>query len=158
MRRFTPIELAIGAALLGSIAAIGVPAFLRELHASRFSEPVDALGRMSTAAIRYAEQNHGLPDSAPLTPPVPARGKRETFPPEIWNHPTWNALSFQATPDGVPFAYAYAFDAQPAGFVARAHGDLDGDGIYSTFEVRATAQPGEPLKIEPGMYVESELE
>lgn len=158
MRRFTPIELAIGAALVGSIAAVAIPAFVRELHASRFSEPVEALGRMSTGAVHYAEQTHKLPDSAPLTPPAPARGKRETFPPEIWGHPTWRALSFQAAPDGVPFAFAYSFDAQPAGFVARANGDLDGDGVYSTFEVRATATASEPLKIEPGMYVESELE
>ena len=108
MRRFTPIELAIGASLLGSLAAIAIPAFVRELHASRFSEPVDALARMSTAAVQYAEQTHKLPDSAPLTPPAPARGKREAFPAEIWNHPTWQALSFQAAPSGTPFAYAYA--------------------------------------------------
>jgi Tfp pilus assembly protein PilE len=158
MRRFTPIELAIGASLLGTLAAIAIPAFVRELHASRFSEPVDALARMSTAAVQYAEQTHKLPDSAPLTPPAPARGKREAFPAEIWSHPTWQALSFQAAPEGTPFAYAYAFDAQPNGFIARAQGDLDGDGVYSTFEVRGTAAPGEPLKIDPGMYVESELE
>lgn len=158
MRRFTPVELAIGVALFGSIAAVAIPAFFRELHASRFSEPVDALNRMATGAIHYAEQTHKLPDSAPLTPASPARGKKEAFPAEIWAHPTWIALDFQAVPDGVPFAYAYAFDAQPAGFVARAHGDLDGDGVFSTFEIRGAATPGEPLKIVPGMYVESELE
>jgi hypothetical protein len=158
LRRFTPIELAIGAALLGSVAAIAIPAFVRELHASRFSEPIDALGRMSTATIRFAEQTHKLPDSAPLTPPSPARGKKEAYPADLWSHPTWKALAFQAAPDGVPFAFAYEFEALPAGFVARAHGDLDGDGVYSTFEVRGSAQPGEPLKIEPGMYIESELE
>lgn len=158
MRRFTPIELAIGVSLIGSLAAVAIPAFVREIHASRFSEPVDALARMSTGAVQYAEQTHALPESAPLTPAAPARGKRELFPPEIWSHPTWQALSFQAAPDGTPYAYAYAFDTQTNGFVARAHGDLDGDGIYSTFEVRGTAAAGEPLKIEPGMYIESELE
>lgn len=158
MRRFTPIELAIGASLLGSLAAVAIPAFVRELHSSKFSEVTGALGRMSTATIHYAEQTHKLPDSAPLTPPVPPRGKHESFPPEIWSHPTWQALSFQASPSGSPFAYAYAFDAHPAGFVARAHGDLDGDGIFSTFEVRGAAAPNEPLRVEPGMYVENELE
>lgn len=158
MRRFTPIELAIGTALLGSVAAVAIPAFFRELHASRFSEPIDALNRMSIATIHYAEQSHKLPDSAPLTPAAPARGHKEPGTADTWSHPTWKALAFQAAPDGVPFAYAYQFDAQPAGFVATAHGDLDGDGIYSTFEMRGTASAGEPLKIEPGMYVESELE
>jgi len=158
MRRFTPIELAIGVSLLGSIAAVAIPAFVRELHASRFSEPVDALNRMSVGAIHYAEQTHRLPDSAPLTPAQPARGKSEAFPADIWSHPTWKALDFQAAPDGVPFAFAYEFEAQPAGFVSRAHGDLDGDGVFSTFEIRGAASPGEPLTIVPGMYVESELE
>jgi hypothetical protein len=158
MRRFTPIELAIGVALLGSVCAVAIPAFVRELHASRFSEPIDALGRMSASAIHYAELNHKLPDSAPLTPPAPARGKRESFPSDIWSHPTWKALEFQAAPEGVPFAYAYEFESQAAGFVCRARGDLDGDGVLSTFEIRATASPGEPLRIEPGMYIEQELE
>ncbi len=158
MRRFTPIELALGAALLGSVAAVSIPAFFHELHASRFAEPIDALARMSTGAIRYAEQTHKLPDTAPLTPAAPARGKKESAPAEIWQHPTWKALAFQAAPEGVPFAYAYGFDALPAGFIAHAHGDLDGDGVFSTFEMRGSARVGEPLKIDPGMYVESELE
>lgn len=158
MRRFTAIELAIGAALFGSVAAVAVPAFVHELHASRFSEPIDALTRMSTSTIAYAERTHSVPDSAPLTPGAPARGHAEAVPPETWSHPTWKALGFQAAPDGVPFAFAYQFDGQRAGFVATAHGDLDGDGVYSTFEMRGSAAPGEPLKIEPGMYVESELE
>ncbi len=41
MRRFTPVELAIGVALAGSLAAVTIPAFVRELHASHFVEPTD---------------------------------------------------------------------------------------------------------------------
>ncbi|MBX3231646.1 MAG: hypothetical protein KIT84_23535 [Labilithrix sp.] len=158
MRRFTPIELAIALSLAGTIAAIAVPTFARELHASRFSEPIDALQRMSTQTISYVEVHHELPASAPMTPEAPPRGAKQAYPAEIWEHPTWKALSFQPAPDGVPIAYAYAFDAHADGFVAHAHGDLDGDGVLSTFEMRGKAKPGEPLAIEPGLYVESELE
>ena len=43
-------------------------------------------------------------------------------------------------------------------FVATAHGDLDGDGVLSTFEVRGERIPGQPARVLPGMFVEQELE
>jgi hypothetical protein len=36
----------------------------------------------------------------------------------------------------VPQYYQYEYEVTPTGFVARAHGDLDGNGIFSTFEIR----------------------
>lgn len=158
MRRFTPIELAIGVALLGSVAAVAVPTFVREVHASRFSEPLDALARMSQGAVAYAEANGHFPESAPLTPATPPPGRKEALPEETWDEPHWRALDFRPVPTNAPQAYAYAFDSQGVTFVARAHGDLDGDGIFSTFEVRGSIPPGGQPRIEPGMYVEAELE
>lgn len=158
MRRFTPIELAVGVALLGSVAAVAVPVFLRDLHASRFIEPTAALARMSQNAVIYAEAKHTFPESAPLTPATPPRGTKEVDPPGTWEHPAWRALDFRPVPEGVPHAYAYAFDSRGTSFVARAHGDLDGDGVLSTFEVRGVAPADGPPRVEPGMYVEAELE
>lgn len=34
-----------------------------------------------------------------------------------------------------PQYFQYDYEATPTSFVARAHGDLDGDGVFSTFEV-----------------------
>jgi len=159
VRRFTPVELAIGVALLGSLLAVAVPAFVREMHASRFVEPTDGLARLAASAVAYADENGGkLPASAPLTPASPPRGKKEADPPGTWEHPTWKAVAFRPAPDGVPHAYSFAFEAQPAGFVAQARGDLDGDGVLSTFEVRGHVRPGEKAAVAPGMYVEAELE
>ncbi|MBX3214434.1 MAG: hypothetical protein KF850_20530 [Labilithrix sp.] len=158
MRRFTPIELAIGAALLGSIAAVAVPTFARELHASRFVEPIDALARMSQNAAAQAEATRRFGDSAPLTPSAPPRGTKEVTPTEAWEHPAWLAIDFRPVNDGAPHAYAYAFDSRGDAFTARAHGDLDGDGIFSTFEVHGLVPVDGPPRVEPGMYVESELE
>ena len=56
MRRFTPVELAIGVALVGSILAVAVPTFVRDVHASRLVEPTDGINRMSANAIMYADQ------------------------------------------------------------------------------------------------------
>jgi hypothetical protein len=158
VRRFTPVELAVGVALLGSAAAVFVPAFVKELHASRFVEPTDGLARLGQAAVAHAEAHEQFPDSAPLTPAAPPRGKKEADPPGTWDHPTWKALSFRASADGVPHAYSFAFDSQRSAFVAQARGDLDGDGVLSTFEIRGAMRPGEKPQVAPGMTIDSELE
>jgi hypothetical protein len=158
VRRFTPIELALGASLLGCIAAVAIPTFVREIHASRFVEPTEGLARLGTAAVAFAEVNGRFPDSAPLTPAAPPRGKKQVDPPGTWDAPTWKALEFRAAPEGVPHAYAFAFESTGSSFVARARGDLDGDGILSTFETHGTARPGEPPRVEPGLTIDSELE
>lgn len=158
LRRFTPIELGIGFALAGSIAAVAVPTFIREVHASRFVEPVRGLERLAASAVAYAEAHGHFPESAPLTPPVPPRGKKEADPPEIWDAPTWAALDFRPAPEGVPHAYSFEFESTGDTFIARARGDLDGDGIFSLFEVRGAMGPGVAPHVVPGMYVEAELE
>jgi type II secretory pathway pseudopilin PulG len=156
--RFTPIELAIGASLLGSVAAVAVPVFVRDVHASRLTEPVDGLARIGKAAVAHAEAHGSFPPSAPLTPATPPRGTKEADPPGTWDAPTWVALGFRPSPEGIPHAFAFSFESTGDTFVAQARGDLDGDGILSTFEIRGAAHPGSPPAVEPGMYVEAELE
>ncbi len=161
MRRLTPVELAIGAALLGSLMAVAVPAFLRDLHASRFVEPTEGLERLGASAVAYAIANERFPDSAPLTPSAVPRGKKEADPPGTWETPTWKALAFRPAAEGVPHAYAFSFESTSGGaaFVAQARGDLDGDGVLSTFEIRGrNAHESAPPLVVPGMYVEAELE
>jgi hypothetical protein len=164
-RGLTAVEAAVVFAIGGSLLAVAVPAFVRELHASRFAEPVEGLARMGQGALAYAATRparDAFPPSAPLTPAAPPRGTRELDPPGAWDHPTWVALKFRAAPEGVPHAFAFGFDSAPGAtrstFIARAHGDLDGDGVRSTFELRGHAQDGEPAVLEPGMYVENEVE
>ena len=158
MRRFTAVELAIGVALLGSLMAVAVPAFSRDLHASRFVEPTEGLARLGASAVAYATTNGRFPDSVPLTPQAPPRGTREADQPGTWDGATWKALAFRPSGEGVPHAYAFSFESTSGGsaFVAQARGDLDGDGVLSTFEIRGRAAP-EPAVL-PGMYVEAELE
>ena len=160
MRRFTAVELAIGAAILGSLLAVAVPTFVRDLHASRFVEPTEGLERLGASAVAYAVTNGRFPDSAALTPATPPRGKKEIDPPGAWDQPTWKALGFRPSAEGVPHAYAFSFEstANGAAFVAQARGDLDGDGVLSTFETRGRGgHDATPAEV-PGMYVEAELE
>src|SRR5438046_6565082 len=102
MRRFTPVEIAIGVALFGSVAAVAVPGFVHELHASRFVEPTEGLSRIGGAAVAYAAENGRFPESAPLTPAAPPRGRKDVDPPGTWDTPTWKALGFRPSPEGVP--------------------------------------------------------
>jgi hypothetical protein len=151
--RVTAVEVAIGIAILGTLTAISVPACVREMHASKFAEPVQGLGRIGTAAAAA----DAFPESAPLTPANVPRGKMEVDPPGAWDHPTWKALAFRPTPDGVPHAFSFQIDSKPDDLVARAHGDLDGDGAMSTFEIHV-ARDSSGAHVAPGMYVEAEVE
>ena len=167
-RRFTPVELAIFFALGGSLLAVAIPTFVRELHASRFVEPVDGLQRLGASAVVYAQAHpvaQAFPPSAPLTPAAPPRGHCEADPPGTWDQqPTWAALGFKPAPDGAPHCYAFGFDStvSPArsAFRADAHGDLDGDGIVSTFEVTGHDVEGDPAgpTLDRGVFVDSEVE
>jgi hypothetical protein len=166
-RRFTPVELAIGFALGGSLLAVAVPTFAREVHASRFVEPVDGLQRMGAAAVAYGRPRpvaQAFPTSAPMTPPVPPRGHCESDPPGAWEQPTWVALDFRPAPAGAPHCFAFGFDSTLSPtrsmFRADAHGDLDGDGIVSTFEVTGHDVEGDPEgpTLDRGMFVDSEVE
>jgi hypothetical protein len=166
-RRFTPVELAIGFAIGGSLLAVAIPAFVREVHASRFVEPVDGLEHLGAAAIAYAHTRpvaQAFPSSAPLTPPVPPRGRCEADAPGVWEQPTWKALDFEPATPGTPHCFSFAFDSTlsptRSAFRADAHGDLDGDGIVSTFEVTGHAVEGDPdgPTLDRGIFVDSEVE
>ncbi len=166
-RQLSPVELAIGFALVGSVLAVAVPTFVREVHTSRLVEPVDGLRRMGAAAVAYGRDrpaSQGFPASAPLTPAAVPRGQCAADDPGTWDHATWRALDFRPAPEGAPHCFAFAFDSalSPAAstFRASAHGDLDGDGIQSTFEVTGRTADGDPRGpiLDPGMFVDAEIE
>jgi type II secretory pathway pseudopilin PulG len=178
-RSFTALELAIAFSLLASFLVIAVPAFVRDLHASYLVEPVDGVHKLAQSALEHSERAHArtyaalpegasappaaemLPASAPLTPADVPRGVLREDPRGTWDHATWQALAFRATRPGVPHAYSFAFENQGQVFSAVARGDLDGDGVQSLFEVHgrvSSATGDEHARIEPGMYVEAELE
>jgi hypothetical protein len=160
LRSLTPIEAAIAFALGGSILAVAVPEFVRGLHASRLAEPVDGLKRIADAAVALAATgpDHAFPPSAPLTPADVPRGVRAEDPPGVWDQPTWRALAFSFDH---PHAFSFSFDSSQVGarshFRATAHGDLDGDGVVSTFEIEGEAD-ADGARILPGMYVDREVE
>lgn len=166
-RRLSPLELSTAFALFGTLLAATVPTLSRDVRASRLAEPILGVQRLGAAAVVYAQGRavaQGFPPSAPMTPARPPRGRCEADPPEIWEHPTWKALEFLPVDLGTPHCFSFAFDSAltPARstFRAHAHGDLDGDGLTSTFEVTGQYADGDPRGpiVDPGMFIDSEVE
>jgi len=161
VRSVTPIEAAAGIAVIGSLLAVAVPTFVRNMSASRLTEATDGLARIGAHAVEHANAKpcaEAFPPRAPLTPDRVPRGKPAVDPdPDPWEHPTWKALDFRPSAPGVAHSFAFGFESDAGAFVAHAHGDLDGDGTTSTFELRGKC--GESgASLVPGMVVESELE
>ena len=57
MRALTPLELAVAVSLTGTLAATMIPTFLRNVHASRLSEPVEGLKRI---ALLSADKSYAV--------------------------------------------------------------------------------------------------
>jgi len=161
VRQLSPIEFALAFAIGGSVLAVAVPEFLHGLHASRLVEPIDGLKRVAVNAVALASRevaDPAFPASVALTPAEVPRGVRVSDPDGTWEHPSWRALTFGFD---YPHAFSFAFEssqgAASARFRATAHGDLDGDGVQSTFEVEGERDAA-GARVIPGMYVESEVE
>lgn len=156
-RGLTSVEIAAGVAVLGSLLAVAVPAFVRNVHASHFVEATDGLAHIQEGAGQCVHATGALPPAAPLTPPAVPRGERVVDAPGTWDQPGWKAVDFRAAPEGMAHRYAFEMETPPRELVARAHGDLDGDGVVSTFEVRVRQEGAEAQSV-PGMIVDQELE
>ncbi len=160
---FSSVEIAAGVAVFGSLLAVAVPAFVRNLHASHLVEATAGLARIQQSSLEFALANdaRSLPSAAPLTPPTVPRGVRLDDPPGAWDHPSWKAIAFRPVPEGMTHRFSFAIDERAPGadLVAHAHGDLDGDGVLSRFEVRVQQLLiGGEVRAVPGMIVEDELE
>jgi hypothetical protein len=148
----------------GSFLAVAVPAFVRALNASKTTEALDGLHTLSVGAVSKADQHEqaeSFPPSVELTPAEVPRGVKVLDPPGTWDHLTWRALDFRMDHE---HAFSFRFESSidkvtgTARFAARAHGDLDGDGSWSTFEVRGERQPGSGARVMSGLLVSRELE
>jgi len=153
MRALSPVEAALVFAIVGSVLAVSLPAFVRNVHASRLAEPIDGLEKLTLRAAALADgmpQMRAYPDSVPLSPAQVPRGELVTDPPGTWSHPTWRLLAFGFT---TPHAYSFELTSNNgpdvSTFRAVARGDLDGDGVLSTFSVSGEIKPTSPPKTFP---------
>ncbi|PIE06293.1 MAG: hypothetical protein CSA75_00280, partial [Sorangium cellulosum] len=112
--------------------------------------------------VAYAEGKElaaSFPPPAPLTPAEVPRGVAVQDPPELWDTPTWRALHYKHE---YPHRYSFKFEVIPEPsriwFQATAHGDLNGDGILSTFHLAGERRVGSHAVILPGLHIHREVE
>jgi type IV pilus assembly protein PilA len=177
---FTLIELMVVVAVIGVLAAIAIPAFVKNSRKAKTTEAVinvkkmydgardyyyedlNARGSMSVLRKQFPQSDPGqLPHN-----PAPALGTCCASPghkcapdPSQWVDPTWQALKFSMDD---PHYYSYGW--QSAGvdststFAAQAFGDLDCDTTYSTFEMIGSVQTDNTITGQAGIYKDNELE
>ncbi len=139
---FTAVEAAFAAMILAVLAAVAVPLFFQRAARARTAEAPLTLAAIASAEMAYYDHSAERPDTAGNLPPrqfLPTDPCPEGAPlpsrrPGNWNAGAWPYLGY-ATDDAVYYTYQVvtAGTAGSATATVIAHGDLDGDGVQSTF-------------------------
>jgi type IV pilus assembly protein PilA len=157
-RGFTLLELMIIIAILGMLVALAMPAFQKYIRRSKVSEAIQGVRRIFDSSVSYYADEHAdrtgvivarqFPAS---TGPTPSSSCC-TFP--TWKCPndslpfeddaSWSMLNFIIA-DAHWFVYTYesAGSDDTSQFTARANGDLNCNGVMSTFERVGMIDSGE---------------
>jgi prepilin-type N-terminal cleavage/methylation domain-containing protein len=171
---FTLIELMIVVAILGILAAIAIPAymsFVRRSKAVEATENLNVLFKSATTYYAFERTGSGLGATtvaactvgdASLTPASPGSQK------VLGNfsaNASFAALSFSVA-DYI--YYGYAVDSIGSGcgraadtpdlYTLYAQGDLDGDGMFSRFELAVGSDSDNALYHARGFYIVNETE
>jgi len=130
---FTLIELMIVVAIIGILAAIAIPNFLRFQLKAKSSE-----GKTNLAAIRTAEESYyaefGLYVSAFETPTSPSKNLKQKFDNTSTNGLDKGFDRLGWSPEGyVFFSYEVGQAATYSQFTATAEADIDADGTVQTW-------------------------
>lgn len=178
VKGFTLIELMIVVVILGVLAAVAIPAFIKYIRRAKTSEAEDKISEMFRSSVAYFTQenvqrgagmdalNPQFPVTQALTPDGDCtvcaaeddgRCDPGAYDPAQWDTPTWQALNFAiADPHYFVYTYESSDSGAPRGvgslFSARAQADLDQDGTCSTFERAAIVTPEGDVEGARGIY------
>ena len=148
--------------LAAILSAIGMFALARYVRHAKTAEAVSSVTSLAAAAAEYynssdATQPTGaapnsvhamrhFPPSSRVSVPeddLSVRGKRYQSNLSDWSASPWRELRFSIVQ---PQCYRYSFTAEGAGATARAlvtaEGDLDGDGVRSSFSLGVAPDEG----------------
>jgi type IV pilus assembly protein PilA len=176
---FTLIELMIVVAIIGILASVAIPAFMKNARKAKSAEATSSIKRIYDASRSYIMElrvGRGMagatqiepqfPESEPITPAASCCANAGyKCPPSIaqWTSFGWAALRFSMDD---PHYYRYEYvstGVASAGagstFTARALGDLDCDGVMSTFEMTGHLQAVDlDVRGSAGFYMDKQVE
>ncbi|HEX4354579.1 MAG TPA: hypothetical protein VHZ95_16735 [Polyangiales bacterium] len=171
------VEVAAIVSVIGMLLAVAIPTLAHSIRASKVSEASEQLDRLYRSVASYyatvrpdanGNDSYCLPDAAGPAPTLPSAVPVavDFAAPATPGAATWSALGF--TPK-LPLRYRYsvvvpspgchqASAPRPNRITLRAEGDLDSDGVYSTFERRADVQSRGELTPDPVLHIEDRIE
>jgi type IV pilus assembly protein PilA len=162
-------------AIIGILAAVAIPAFMKYIKKSKTTEARQFVKKIYDGArAYYMDQNYQrgmnfqalpkqFPQSSPgLTPSDPSTCCEKCAPSAaLWTDETWVVLQFSVDdPHYYSYQYVLGGNATVGPYTARANGDLDCDSEYSTFEMYGTINStyADGPAGNAGIYRQSELE
>jgi type IV pilus assembly protein PilA len=173
---FTLIELMIVVAIIGILAAVAIPAFMKYIRRSKTTEAAMNVRKMFDSTVAYHNAEHAgvtgliLPKQFPatqaLTPGLGVCcgqvGQKCAPVPTQWQTPTWQALNFSVDD---PHYYSYQAVRQVGIgsaindlYQLESIGDLDCDTVRSLYRRSAQVDAQYSIKGGSGLYILSDIE
>jgi type IV pilus assembly protein PilA len=173
IKGFTLIELMIVVAIIGILAAVAIPAFMKYIRRSKTVEATMNVRKLFDSSVSYYEAEHAtvsgtvvakqFPDSVGPAPTANSccgqAGDKCKPNPTNFDSQQWAALNFSVDD---PFYYWYQYVSSGtdtgASFSAYAYGNLDCDTTYSTFQRSGTVLSDRSVSGGSGLFSKNDIE